>query len=63
MSVPEFIRDFAQKSKANSERIMQDAVTRILATIISGLGQQADGYVAVPAMMQMAEMRVDMCVS
>lgn len=35
---------------------MQDAVTRILATIISGMGQQAGGYVAVPAMMQMAGM-------
>ena len=31
----EFVRDFAKQSKADNERIMQDAVTRILATIIS----------------------------
>lgn len=29
----EFVRDFARQSKADSEKIMQDAVTRILATI------------------------------
>lgn len=37
---------------------MQDAVTRILATIISAMGQQAGGYVAVPAMMQRQGMNV-----
>ncbi len=52
----EFVRDFAKQSKADSERIMQDAVTRILVTIISGMGQQAGGYVPVPAMMQMPGM-------
>ena len=54
----EFVRDFAKQSKVDSERIMQDAVTRILATIISTMGQQAGGYVAVPAMMQMSGMNV-----
>lgn len=54
----EFVRDFAKQSKADSERIMQDAVTRILATIIGGMGQQAGGYVAVPAMMQMQGMNM-----
>ena len=54
----EFVRDFAKQSKADSERIMQDAVTRILATIISIMGQQASGYVAVPTMMQMQGMNV-----
>lgn len=49
----EFVRDFAKQSKADNEQIMQDAVTRILATIISAMGQQTGGYVAVPAMMQM----------
>ncbi|MBQ3515363.1 MAG: hypothetical protein IJA32_16440 [Lachnospiraceae bacterium] len=48
----EFVRDFAKQSKADNEQIMQEAVTRILATIISGMGQQMGGYVAVPAMMQ-----------
>lgn len=48
----EFVRDFAKQSKADNEQIIQDAVTRILATIISAMGQQAGGYVAVPAMMQ-----------
>lgn len=48
----EFVRDFAKQSKADNERIMQDAVTRILATIISAMGLQAGGYVVVPAMMQ-----------
>lgn len=32
---------------------MQDATTRILATIIGAMGQQAGGYVPVSAMMQM----------
>ncbi|MGN0165286.1 MAG: hypothetical protein ACI39R_03815 [Lachnospiraceae bacterium] len=54
----EFVRDFAKQSKADSERIMQDAVTRILTTIISAMGQQAGGYVAVPAMMQMQGMNM-----
>ena len=54
----EFVRDFAKQSKADNERIMQDAVTRILATIISAMGQQTGGYVAVPAMMQMQGMTV-----
>lgn len=54
----EFVRDFAKQSKADSERIMQDAVTRILVTIISTMGQQAGGYVAVPAMMQMQGMNM-----
>lgn len=54
----EFVRDFAKQSKADSERIMQDAVTRILATIISAMGQQASGYVAAPTMMQMSGMNV-----
>lgn len=54
----EFVRDFAKQSKADTEWIMQDAVTRILATIISAMGQQAGGYVAVPAMMQMQGMNV-----
>ena len=44
--------------QADNEQIMQDAVTRILATIISAMGQQAGGYVAVPAMMQMQGMNV-----
>lgn len=52
----EFVMDFAKQSKADSEQIMQDAVTRILATIISTMGQQTGGYVAVPAMMQMQGM-------
>lgn len=54
----EFVRDFAKQSKADTEGIMQDAVTRILATIISAMGQQTGGYVAVPAMMQMQGMKV-----
>ena len=54
----EFVRDFAKQSKADNERIMQDAVTRILATIISAMGQPAGGYAAVPAMMQMQGMNV-----
>ncbi len=54
----EFVRDFAKQSKADNEQIMQDAITRILATIISAMGQQAGGYVAVPAMMQMQGMKV-----
>lgn len=54
----EFVRDFAKQSKADTERIMQDAVTRILATIISAMGQQTGGYVAVPAMMQMQGMNM-----
>ena len=54
----EFVRDFTKQSKADNEQIMQDAVTRILATIISAMGQQAGGYVAVPAMMQMQGMNV-----
>lgn len=54
----EFVRDFAKQSKADTEQIMQDAVTRILATIISAMGQQAGGYAAVPAMMQMQGMNV-----
>ena len=51
-TMQEFVRDFVKQSKADNEQIMQDAVTRILATIISAMGQQAGGYVAVPAMMQ-----------
>ena len=54
----EFVRDFAKQSKADNEQIMQDAVTRILATIISAMGQQMGGYVAAPAMMQMQGMNV-----
>lgn len=54
----EFVRDFAKQSKADNEQIMQDAVTRILATIIGAMGQQTGGYVAVPAMMQMQGMNV-----
>lgn len=54
----EFVRDFAKQSKADSERIMQDAVTRILATIISTMGQQTGGYVAAPSMMQMQGMNM-----
>lgn len=54
----EFVRDFAKQSKADTERIMQDAVTRVLATIIGTMGQQAGGSVAVPAMMQMQGMSV-----
>lgn len=54
----EFVRDFAKQSKADNKQIMQDAVTRILATIISAMGQQTGGYVAVPAMMQMQGMNV-----
>ena len=54
----EFVRDFAKQSKADNEQIMQDAITMILATIISAMGQQAGGYVAVPAMMQMQGMNV-----
>ena len=54
----EFVRDFAKQSKADSERIMQDAVTRILATIISTMGQQTGGYVAAPNMMQMQGMNM-----
>lgn len=54
----EFVRDFAKQSKAENERLMQDAVTRILATIISAMGQPAGGYAAVPAMMQMQGMKV-----
>lgn len=47
----EFVRDYAKQSKADSEKIMQDAVTRILAGIIGAMGQQA--VAGVPAMMQM----------
>ena len=54
----EFVRDFAKQSKAENERLMQDAVTRILATIISAMGQPAGGYAAVPAMMQMQGRKV-----
>ncbi len=54
----EFVRDFAKQSRADTEQIMQDAVTRILATIIGAMGQQTGGYVAVPAMMQMQGMNV-----
>lgn len=54
----EFVRDFTKQSRADNEQIMQDAVTRILATIISAMGQQAGGCVAVPAMMQMQGMNV-----
>jgi len=54
----EFVRDFAKQSRADNERIMKDAVTRILATIIGAMGQQAGGCVAVPAMMQMQGMNV-----
>ena len=54
----EFVRDFAKQSKADTEQIMQDAVIRILATIISAMGQQTGGYVSVPAMMQMQGMNV-----
>ncbi len=54
----EFVRDFAKQSKVDNEQIMQDVVTRILATIISAMGQQAGGYVAVPAMMQMQGVNV-----
>lgn len=54
----EFVRDFARQSKADNERIIQDAVTRILATIIGAMGQQTGGYVAAPAMMQMQGMNV-----
>lgn len=57
-TVQEFVRDFARQSKADSEKNMQDAVTRILATIISVMGQQAGGYAAVPVMMQMQGMNV-----
>lgn len=49
----EFVRDYAKQSKADSEKIMQDAVTRILAGIIGAMGQQAVAGTAVPAMMQM----------
>ncbi len=52
----EFVRDFAKQSRADTERVMQDAVTRILATIISAMGQQTGGYVAVPSIMQMQGM-------
>lgn len=54
----EFVRDFAKQSKADNEQIMQDAVTRILATIISAMGQQMGGYATAPAMMQMQGMNV-----
>lgn len=54
----EFVRDFAKQSKADNERIMQDAVTRILATIISAMGQQTGNHVTAPAMMQMQGMNV-----
>ncbi len=46
-----FIREFAKESKADNEKIMQDAVTRILATIVGTIGQQVYGYM--PAPMQM----------
>lgn len=49
----EFVRDYAKQSKADSEKIMQDAVTRILAGIIGAMGQQAVAGAVVPAMMQM----------
>lgn len=48
----EFVRDFAKQSKADNEKIMQDAVTRILAGIIGAMGQQGS-FASVPAMMQM----------
>ncbi len=54
----EFVRDFARQSRADNEKIMQDATTRILATIIGAMGQQAGVYVPVPAMMQMSGMNV-----
>lgn len=54
----EFVRDFARQSRADNEKIMQDATIRILATIIGAMGQQAGGYVTVPAMMQMSGMNV-----
>lgn len=54
----EFVRDFAKQSKADNERIMQDAVTRILATIISAMGQQTGGYMPVLSMMQLSGMNV-----
>lgn len=53
----EFVRDFAKQSKADSEKIMQDAVTRILAAIISAMGQQSS-LASVPAMMQMSGMNM-----
>lgn len=53
----EFVRDFAKQSKADSEKIMQDAVTRILAAIISAMGQQGSLATA-PAMMQMSGMNM-----
>lgn len=52
----EFVRDYAKQSKADSEKIMQDAVTRILAGIIGAMGQQAVAGAAVPAMMQIPGM-------
>lgn len=60
MEIPYVEKDgvFAKQSKAENERLMQDAVTRILATIISAMGQPAGGYAAVPAMMQMQGMKV-----
>lgn len=54
----ELVRDFAKQSKVDNEQIMQDAVIRILATIISTMGQQTGSYVAVSAMMQMQGMNV-----
>lgn len=52
----EFVRDYAKQSKADSEKIMQDAVTRILAGIIGAMGQQAVAGADVPAMMQIPGM-------
>lgn len=46
-----FVRDFAKQSKADNEKIMQDAVTRILATIVGTMGQQVYGHMPAPVPM------------
>ena len=42
-TMQEFVRDYAKQSKVDNEKIMQEAVTRILATIVGVMGYAAHG--------------------
>ncbi len=50
-TIQEFIRDYAKESRADNEKLMQDAVTRILATIVGTMGQQVYGFMPAPVSM------------
>lgn len=53
-TVQRFVKDFAEQSKVDTERIVQNAITQTLATVVGAMGHQSFVYPQMPVQMSYA---------